>query len=75
MKNNPDMLNTQGVTFMKMGRPEDAISCFRKAIALRPGYLNALANLSIGLQRQGKFDESIFCCRQALKIQPNNPFV
>jgi hypothetical protein len=45
----------------------------RRSIELRPGYVVALVNLGIVLDRQGKTNEAIGWYQQALELEPNRP--
>jgi len=38
--------NSLGLAYLKMGRPEEAASEFRAALAINPGFEDALLNLN-----------------------------
>ncbi|MBT4889832.1 MAG: tetratricopeptide repeat protein [Rhodospirillales bacterium] len=43
----------------------------KKALDIKPDYVEAYSNLSIALKEQGKFDEAVASCQKALDIRPN----
>ena len=45
---------------------------FREAVRLKPDYNSALVNLATVLVRQGKAEEAIQYCREALRNNPND---
>jgi tetratricopeptide (TPR) repeat protein len=52
------------------GKVEEAIACYRKAIALNPRYANAHYNLGDALKAKGKVDEAIACFHKAITFDP-----
>jgi tetratricopeptide (TPR) repeat protein len=48
------------------GRAEAAIECLRKAMVVTPGYIDAMFNLALLLQRKGAFAEAADYWRQYL---------
>jgi tetratricopeptide (TPR) repeat protein len=50
---------------------EQAIACFREAIALQPDYVAAYNQLGNALQGLGKSDEAIACYQKILEINPH----
>jgi predicted O-linked N-acetylglucosamine transferase (SPINDLY family) len=54
-----------------MGRPAEAEKALRTALALRPGYAEALNNLGIVLHQAGDWPGAESCFRQALDRMPN----
>ena len=57
--------------FQKLGRLEDSVASYNKAIELKPDYAEAHNNLSNSLRKQGKVDEAVACCHKALAIKPD----
>jgi tetratricopeptide (TPR) repeat protein len=49
---------------------EEAIECYRTAIALDPKSAAARSNLGAALHRKGKVDEAIACFRKAIALDP-----
>ena len=54
-----------------MGRFDEAMRHFRKAIKINPRYAEAQNNLGGLLGTQGKFDEAITHFRAAIKADPD----
>src|SRR5207245_2659714 len=52
------------------GQVDEAIACFRQAIALDPKYVLAHNNLGYALKAQGQLDEAIASYRQAIELAP-----
>jgi tetratricopeptide (TPR) repeat protein len=50
---------------------DEAIACYRKAIALAPKLPGAHYNLGNALRDKGKVEEAIACFRQAISLNPN----
>ena len=61
-----------GLTLADERRDEDAIACYRKAIALKPTLLLAQYNLGVALKSQGRADEAAACFEQVLRLDPDN---
>ncbi|HLH94782.1 MAG TPA: tetratricopeptide repeat protein [Xanthobacteraceae bacterium] len=55
------------------GRFAAAVEHYRRALAIRPGFPEALNNLGIALKDMGRFEEAILAYREALRLQPNRP--
>ncbi|NWF94128.1 MAG: tetratricopeptide repeat protein [Syntrophaceae bacterium] len=68
--NNPIIHNNLGVTLMRQGREEEAGFHFRRALMIRPLYVDAHHNLGLLLNRQGRVEEAIAHFLQALQINP-----
>jgi Tfp pilus assembly protein PilF len=54
-----------------LGRLDEAIGCYRKALALRPDLVASLDNLGGALHSQGKLDEAQACYERALALRPD----
>jgi uncharacterized protein (TIGR03032 family) len=61
----------EGKAQVKAQNLEQAIACFREAIALQPDYVAAYNQLGNGLQTLGKSDEAIAVYQKILEINPN----
>jgi tetratricopeptide (TPR) repeat protein len=59
----------------QQGRLEQAIGCFRRAIALKPDLPEAHNDLGVALREQGRLDEAVTCFRRALDLAPDIPQV
>jgi tetratricopeptide (TPR) repeat protein len=65
----------RGVALEKMGRSEEAVECFDKAILDRPDDSWAWFNKGVSLHRMGIMGEAMKCYDRALAIEPNDPDV
>ncbi len=63
--------NNLGLVLMQKGRMDAAITCFQKALQIRPDYADARNNLGYALLQMGKGDAAITFFRQALQIRPD----
>jgi tetratricopeptide (TPR) repeat protein len=52
------------------GKLDEAIVCYRQAIALDPKSAQPHNNLGVALQAKGKLDEAIVCYRRAIALDP-----
>lgn len=55
---NPRAINSMGYVFSTQRNPAEAIPFYRKAIELRPGYVDAHFNLAEDLRRVGEHEEA-----------------
>jgi Tfp pilus assembly protein PilF len=53
----PALLSNRGMALVGCGREHDAEACYRRALALDPGYRKAAFNLAYVLLRQGRWEE------------------
>jgi tetratricopeptide (TPR) repeat protein len=58
--------------FIAEGRLSDALSCYQKALQLKPDLTPAIVNMGNVLQELGRADEAISCYQKALRLQPEN---
>ncbi len=68
---NPDAFNALGLCYHRAGRIKEAEECFRKAVKLRPAFVEALCNLGVHVAQQGRREEAIEFFRAVLRINPN----
>jgi len=66
----PEALNLLGAVCDKIGKLEDGERNFRRAIELKPDYVEARKNLALHLAKQGKTDAAIAEATAALELQP-----
>ena len=66
-----DALYNTGLCQQKLGRPEEAIASFRKALVIKPDYAAAHYNIGLTYQEQGKLAEAIVSYNKVLAINPN----
>ena len=55
------------------GRADEALECYRHAIALKPDHVEAICNLAAALRDRGNIDEAVACYRKALAISGAYP--
>ncbi|SDF57540.1 Flp pilus assembly protein TadD, contains TPR repeats [Limimonas halophila] len=66
------VLNAHAVVSHEMGRPEDAVADWRRALELAPDNAGMLGNLGLALVTIGEVDEAIERCRAALALDPEH---
>jgi protein O-GlcNAc transferase len=64
----PEYRNNLGNAYLAQGRLDEAEVCYRKALKLNPGYVDAHNNLGNVLKEKEKFQESIHSYRTALRL-------
>src|SRR5262249_19277121 len=67
----PEALNNMGTALRQLGRAEEAIDCFRRAMALRPEYFEAHVNLADTLEEAGRVDEAARVYQSILSLKPD----
>ena len=70
--NNADALINKGVALGNLGKYEEAIAEYDKALELKPDHADALINKGVALGRLGQYQEAIQWIDKALEIKPNN---
>src|ERR1700744_1912247 len=70
-----DDLLRQGITAQQNGDLQSAIESYRKALALRPDFGDARANLGAALSAAGQFDAAIEEDKRALELVPDKASV
>jgi tetratricopeptide (TPR) repeat protein/SAM-dependent methyltransferase len=60
-----------GNAFRAQGKWDDAIACYRKALAIAPEHADTYHKLGDVLHRQGRLSEAVASYRNALSIQPD----
>jgi len=66
----PSTLNNKGVDLYNLGKYEEAIEWYNKAITIDPNFLKALINKGLALQNLGKYQEAIDCYDKVLVLDP-----
>ena len=61
-----------GNFLMGIGRLDDAVIQYRKAIIIKPDYVDAILNLCLCYSRLGAFDDAVKTAQDAIKIIPND---
>jgi len=62
--------SNKGISLNSLGRPEEAIHCYDKALEFAPRYVAAWNNKGNSLSNLGRHEEAIRCYDQALKLDP-----
>jgi len=63
----------RGVALEKMGKSEQAIECFDKALEQNPNDSWAWFNKGVSLHRLGSLGEALYCYDKAMTYNPNDP--
>lgn len=69
--NNPVYYYDLGNKLRGQGQLNEAISCYQKALQLRPDYVAAYLNLGNVLRDQGELNEAILCYQTVLRLRPD----
>jgi tetratricopeptide (TPR) repeat protein len=63
---------THGVSLDNLGRYEEAIASYDRAIEIDPNHSNAHNNRGVSLDKLGRYEEAITSCDRAIEIEPNH---
>ena len=61
-----EVLNKLGICLTWQDRPDEALECFDRCIAIRPSYPNAYSNKANVLKEKGQLDEALALYEKAL---------
>ncbi len=64
--------NLMGIIYQRMNRPQLFEESLRKAIALRPDYVEARRNLALHWVRQGRLEQALQQFQELLRISPDS---
>ena len=64
----PDILNILGAIYSGLGKHEEAIASYNKAVELKPDYAGAYNNLANVLIEVGKYEQAMTSCKKALEM-------
>lgn len=64
-------LNSRGIALCELGRFEEALTSWDRALAIRPDYAEALNNRSVALHKLGRFEEALKAYDRTLTIRPD----
>lgn len=67
----PVLSNNLGLALQELGQSDEAERCYRRAIELQPGLVEASANLGDLLSRQQRPAEAVRAYQQALALKPS----
>jgi protein O-mannosyl-transferase len=65
--------NSLGIALNQAGRPQEAIEHFKRAVDLKPDYLEARDNIGVILNNLGRTQEAIKLFRQVLMLKSDYP--
>lgn len=65
--------NDLGEALRMLGRGDEAIVAYSRALQLAPDFLSALNNMAVALAGKGDLEEAKRCLRQAIEIDPKDP--
>ncbi|HYA33723.1 MAG TPA: tetratricopeptide repeat protein, partial [Candidatus Bathyarchaeia archaeon] len=60
----------KGVTLSRLGRYDEAIACYDKALELDPRLVSAWTGKGVSLYHLGHYEEAIACYDKALELDP-----
>jgi len=66
------LLNLLGVAATTIGREDDAIKAFMRAVQLKPNYMEARANLANRMMAQSQFYEALQFVEESLELAPDD---
>lgn len=66
------MYNALGVTYVRDSKTEKAISQFKNAVKLQPGYVTAWNNLGDAYEKINDLKSALKAFEEALLFDPNN---
>jgi serine/threonine protein kinase len=62
--------NNKGGSLANLGRPEEALTCFERALEINSRYAGAWSNKGLALDDLGRPAEALTCYERALEINP-----
>jgi tetratricopeptide (TPR) repeat protein/tRNA A-37 threonylcarbamoyl transferase component Bud32 len=65
-------LGNKGVSLSNLGKPQEAIACYNRALEINPTHADAWCNKGAALYDLGKPQEAIACYDRALEINPTH---
>ncbi len=65
-----DVHNNMGVSLKSLGRLDDALDCYQRAISIDNDYAEAHSNMGDLLDEMGRHSEAIVCCERAIQLKP-----
>src|SRR6201993_1979454 len=69
----PAYLTTLGTALLNLGRRDDAVRVFDKAVQLKPDDASLWSNLANGLIEAGHVLDALLCLARAHQLQPRKP--
>ena len=62
-----------GAVCIMQDKNQEAVTFLKEALAIKPDFADALANLGIAFKNHGDPDAAVASCRQVLDLKPNDP--
>jgi len=62
--------NNKGNALARLGKFEEALGCYERALDIDAGYRGAWVNKGFVLTKLGRFDEAASCADRALGLEP-----
>lgn len=69
----PALENLHGVIMVRGGAPEPAVNAFRRALAVEPGFTDAISNLASALSALNREEEAVICFERLLSAKIRDP--
>ena len=69
--NDAEAWMNRGIALDELGKKNEALECYDKAININPDYANAWNNKGIVLLALGKKEKALECYKRAIEINPN----
>ena len=69
--NSMNLYNIIGIANRDLGKLDEAVKAYNKALSLNPNYAEGFNNMGIVIQKQGKLEEAIKSYKKAFSIKPN----
>ena len=61
-----------GHAYGKLGKDQEVIDAYKKAIKIEPDYIVAHYNLALAYRKSGKYQEAVAAYKQVIRIKPND---
>jgi predicted O-linked N-acetylglucosamine transferase (SPINDLY family) len=71
LREEPKVLNTLGIALKEMGQLDESAEILETALALEPGFIDALYNLGGVRKDQGRTDDAIGLLRKVVRLAPD----
>jgi len=65
---------SRGCSLHLQGKSKDAIMEYRRAVAIKPDFVQALVDLGFALMSQNEFDEAVEVYNKAIGVKPDLPY-
>jgi tetratricopeptide (TPR) repeat protein len=70
-----DEMNEKGLALSSSGKYDEAIQVYDAIIKMDPDNLRGWLNKGSVLEDQGKYNESLVCINEGIRLAPNDPFI